>query len=120
MVAARSAAMAFNRVVDADIDGRNPARTDAPYTGRDAEPRFHVGLYRRIAPGVPACGRRVEFAVLRLAPVALTIVLFYSFTKRFTSFSHVVLGFALGSLLPPHGSRSALARSRAFCGSPRR
>ena len=57
---------------------------------------------------------------LRLAPVALGIVFFYSFTKRFTSFSHLVLGFAWASRPRPPGSRCAARSTRAFSGSPPR
>jgi 4-hydroxybenzoate polyprenyltransferase len=96
MVAARSAAMAFNRAVDADIDARNP---------RTAGRHIPAGLLSRTFAWsfVGACSL-VFFAAaallnrlcLQLAPLALAVVLIYSFTKRFTSFSHVVLGFALG------------------------
>ena len=96
MVAARSAAMAFNRLVDASIDGRNP---------RTRMRHLPAGLLTRaFAWGFVVAAMVVFFAAawalnplcLRLAPVALGIVLFYSFTKRFTSFSHLVLGFSLG------------------------
>src|SRR5579871_122520 len=96
MVGARSAAMAFNRLVDAGIDGRNP-RTKARH--------LPAGLLSRgFAWGFVAVAAAVFFVAagalnplcLRLAPAALAVVFFYSFTKRFTSFSHLVLGFSLG------------------------
>jgi 4-hydroxybenzoate polyprenyltransferase len=96
MVSARSAAMAFNRVLDADIDGRNP---------RTMTRHLPAGmLSRRFAWGFVAASSILFFLAaaflnplcLRLAPVALAIVFFYSFTKRFTAFAHLVLGFALG------------------------
>ncbi len=96
MVSARSAAMAFNRVLDADIDARNP---------RTMTRHLPAGmLSRRFAWGFVAASSIVFFLAaallnplcLRLAPVALAIVFFYSFTKRFTAFAHLVLGFALG------------------------
>jgi len=96
MVAARSAAMAFNRLVDTAIDARNP-RTRARH--------LPAGLLSRgFAWGFVAVAAAVFFLAagmlnplcLRLAPVALGIVFFYSFPKRFTSFSHLVLGFSLG------------------------
>ncbi len=96
MVGARSAAMAFNRLIDADIDARNP-RTSSRHipAGR---------LSRAFAWGFVACSctvfllaaRALNPLCFRLAPLALAIVFFYSFTKRFTAFSHLVLGFALG------------------------
>jgi 4-hydroxybenzoate polyprenyltransferase len=96
MVAARSVAMAFNRVLDADIDSRNP-RTKARH--------LPAGLLsRRFAWGFIAFWATVFFLAaaglnslcLKLAPLALAIVMFYSFTKRFTSLAHLVLGFSLG------------------------
>jgi 4-hydroxybenzoate polyprenyltransferase len=96
MVGARSAAMAFNRLVDFEIDARNP-RTKMRHlpTGM---------LSRGFAWGFVAASSVVFFLAagqlnrlcLRLAPVALGTVFLYSFTKRFTSFSHLVLGFCLG------------------------
>jgi 4-hydroxybenzoate polyprenyltransferase len=96
MVAARSVAMAFNRVLDADIDSRNP-RTKARH--------LPAGLLsRRFAWGFIVFWAAVFFLAagglnslcLKLAPLALGIVMFYSFTKRFTSLAHLVLGFSLG------------------------
>jgi 4-hydroxybenzoate polyprenyltransferase len=96
MVAARSAAMAFNRVLDADIDSRNP-RTRARH--------LPAGLLsRKFAWGFIVFWAAVFFLAagalnplcLRLAPLALAIVMFYSYTKRFTSLAHLVLGFSLG------------------------
>ena len=96
MVGARSAAMAFNRVLDAAIDGRNPRtkmrHIPAGLLSRGFAWTFIVAssVVFMLAAGLlnPLC--------LRLAPVALGVVFFYSWTKRFTSMSHVVLGFALG------------------------
>jgi 4-hydroxybenzoate polyprenyltransferase len=96
MVGARSAAMAFNRLVDSDIDARNPrTRTrhlPAGILGKGFAWAFVVGTSALFFLAAwmlnPLC--------LRLAPLALAIVFFYSFTKRFTSFAHLVLGFSLG------------------------
>lgn len=96
MVAARSAAMAFNRLVDSDVDARNP---------RTASRHLPAGLLSRVFAWSFVAGTSALFVLaagmlnrlcLQLAPLALGIVFFYSFTKRFTSFSHVVLGFCLG------------------------
>jgi 4-hydroxybenzoate polyprenyltransferase len=96
MVGARSAAMAFNRLVDADIDSRNPrTRTrhlPAGLLSRGFGWGFVVGAS---AVFVLAAGQ-LNPLCLHLAPLALALVFFYSFTKRFTSFSHLVLGFSLG------------------------
>jgi 4-hydroxybenzoate polyprenyltransferase len=96
MVGARSAAMGFNRILDADIDGRNP-RTKARHLPAGI-------LSRGFAWGFVACSSALFLIAARmlnplcftLAPVALAILFFYSYTKRFTSFSHIVLGFSLG------------------------
>jgi len=96
MVAARSAAMAFNRLVDADLDARNP-RTRARHLPTGLLSRGFAWGFVTIAAAVFlfAAGR-LNTLCLRLAPLALAIVFFYSFTKRFTSFSHLVLGLSLG------------------------
>lgn len=96
MVAARSAAMAFNRVVDADIDGRNP-RTKTRHIPAKLLTRGFAWTFTAAASVIFFfAARALNPLCLTLAPVALGIVFFYSFTKRFTSFSHLVLGFALG------------------------
>src|SRR3712207_1648192 len=96
MVGARSAAMAFNRIVDSAIDARNP---------RTRSRHIPAGLLSRtFAWGFVVVTSAIFFLAawalnplcLRLAPIALAIVFFYSFTKRFTSFAHIVLGFSLG------------------------
>jgi 4-hydroxybenzoate polyprenyltransferase len=96
MVSARSAAMTFNRLVDADIDSRNP---------RTKMRQLPAGTLSKGFAWVFLIGSCVFFVLaaaalgplcLKLSPLALGVLLFYSWTKRFTSLSHVVLGFALG------------------------
>ncbi len=99
MVFARSAAMGFNRYIDRDIDAANP-RT----------------AIREIPAGIIAPGNALLFVIVNsalfigatffinplcfyLSPIALLVVLGYSFTKRFTALCHVVLGIGL-SLAP--------------------
>ncbi len=96
MVGARSAAMAFNRLVDAGIDARNP-RTKMRHLPTGLLSRGFTWVFVAIAAAVffLAAGA-LNSLCLRLAPLALAVVFFYSFTKRFTSFSHLVLGFSLG------------------------
>ena len=96
MVSARSAAMAFNRYADAEIDAANPrTRTRAVPAGLLS--KQFVGFFVIVACGVfvfsAAMLNRLSLA---LSPVALAIVLLYSYTKRFTRWSHLVLGFGLG------------------------
>lgn len=106
MVCARTAAMAFNRLIDADIDGRNP---------RTAMRAIPAGLINRKAAAtltVVACAGLVVSAgmlgplCLALSPVALAAVLSYSLSKRFTSWSHLWLGAAIG--IAPTGAWLAL------------
>jgi 4-hydroxybenzoate polyprenyltransferase len=96
MVGARSAAMAFNRLVDAEIDSRNPrTRTrhiPAGLLSRGFGWAFVAGASAVFLFAAAALGS----LCLRLAPVALAIVFLYSYTKRFTSLSHLVLGSCLG------------------------
>jgi len=96
MVAARSAAMSFNRLADASIDAANPrTRTRALPAGVLTQ-----GFVRNFV--ILACGVFVLAAwqlnrlAFLLSPLALTILLLYSYTKRWTRWSHLVLGFALG------------------------
>jgi len=96
VVGARSAAMAFNRLVDATIDGRNP-RTKMRHLPAGMLSRgFSWGFVAASAILFFVAAAALNPLCLMLAPLALGIVFFYSFTKRFTSFSHLVLGVSLG------------------------
>ena len=96
MVGARSAAMAFNRLVDAEIDGRNPRTKSRHIPAGLLSRTFCWGFTVAAAVLLFVAAWQLNPLCFRLAPVALAIVLGYSFTKRFTQFSHLVLGFALG------------------------
>jgi len=96
MAGARSAAMAFNRILDADIDARNP-RTRMRQLPAGLLSRAYAWGFTAVSAAVFfVAARALNPLCFRLAPLALAVVFFYSFTKRFTVFSHVVLGFALG------------------------
>src|SRR5256885_4954942 len=96
MVAARSAAMAFNRLVDADIDARNP-RTKMRHLPAGLLSRGFGWAFVAVASLVFfAAAWALNPLCLKLAPAALGIVFCYSYTKRFTALSHLVLGFCLG------------------------
>jgi 4-hydroxybenzoate polyprenyltransferase len=96
MISARSAAMAFNRVADASIDAANPrTRTRALPTGT-LTPAFVTTFVIASCAIFILAAARLNHLTLLLSPVALAVVLAYSYTKRFTRWSHVVLGFALG------------------------
>ena len=112
MVTARSAAMAFNRYLDRSFDAKNP-RT----------------AIREIPSGVIAASSALRFVILNavifiaatyyinpicfyLSPVALFVILFYSYTKRFTALCHMVLG--LGLSLAPIGAYLAVTGTFAI------
>jgi 4-hydroxybenzoate polyprenyltransferase len=96
MVAARSAAMAFNRLADASIDAANPrTRTRALPAGHLSSSFVATFVLVTSAVFVIAASQ-LNHLTLWLSPVALAIVLLYSYTKRITRWSHLVLGFALG------------------------
>ena len=96
MVSARSAAMTINRIVDVRFDKENPrTKMRALATGALSITFAWIFTFAAIAVFVLAAWQLNPLA-LKLSPVALGILLFYSFTKRFTNFSHLFLGFALG------------------------
>jgi 4-hydroxybenzoate polyprenyltransferase len=96
MVGARSAAMAFNRLIDAGIDRRNPRTRMRHIPAGMLSATFGWGFVAISSLVFIYAARELNQLCFLLAPVALGVVFFYSFTKRFTSFSHLVLGFALG------------------------
>src|ERR1700677_2081379 len=96
MVSARSAAMAFNRILDADIDARNPRTRLRHIPAGILSVRFAWGFVLFSILVFLLAARALNPLCLKLAPVALAVVFFYSFTKRFTTFSHLILGFSLG------------------------
>ena len=99
---ARFAAMGFNRIVDREIDARNP-RTRAREIPSGAMSVREAGLAVGIAAIVFLIAAwELNSLCLALAPVALGWVLFYSYTKRFTRWSHLVLGVGL-SIAPVGG-----------------
>jgi 4-hydroxybenzoate polyprenyltransferase len=96
MVAARSAAMAFNRLLDADLDTRNPRTRSRHLPAGLLSRGFAWGFTAASSLIFVVAAGALNDLCLRLAPVALAIVFLYSFTKRFTSLSHLILGLSLG------------------------
>ena len=95
MVGARSAAMTFNRIVDRDIDARNPRTANRELPSGKLSVRFAwVFLFVSVALFLFAA-YSLNWLTFALSPVALASVLGYSYAKRFTSFSHLLLGWAL-------------------------
>jgi len=96
MVAARSAAMAFNRLADASIDAANPRTATRALPAGQLTPSFVAMFVILSGMLFVTAAWRLNRLTLWLSPVALAIVLLYSYSKRLTRWSHVVLGFALG------------------------
>jgi 4-hydroxybenzoate polyprenyltransferase len=96
MVAARSAAMTLNRIVDLRYDKENPrTKMRALATGALSLSFAWTFTLAAVALFLVAAWQMNPLA-LKLAPLAIAILFFYSYTKRFTTWSHLFLGFALG------------------------
>ena len=96
MVAARSAAMAFNRLVDARLDAANPRTAMRALPAGALTSKFVAGFVV-VSVLIFALGAAMlNPLTLKLAPFALMVVLAYSYMKRITRWSHIVLGLALG------------------------
>jgi 4-hydroxybenzoate polyprenyltransferase len=96
MVAARSAAMTMNRIADLRYDRENP-RTKQRALATGALSVSFAWIFTLVAIAVFLIAAwQLNALALELAPLALGILFFYSFTKRFTNWSHLFLGFALG------------------------
>jgi 4-hydroxybenzoate polyprenyltransferase len=96
MISARSAAMAFNRVADAAIDAANPRTQTRALPAGTLTPAFVTTFVVLSCAIFILAASQLNHLTLILSPVALGVVLLYSYTKRFTRWSHLVLGFALG------------------------
>jgi 4-hydroxybenzoate polyprenyltransferase len=96
MVAARSAAMAFNRLVDADIDALNPRTERRAIPAGLLTPTFVTGFVLLSAALLIFAAWMLNPLAFHLSPVALAIICGYSYTKRFTRWAHLFLGLAMG------------------------
>ena len=96
MVAARSAAMAFNRLADVSMDAANPRTRTRALPAKELSPQFVSSFVVASCAIFVLAASQLNRLSLLLSPVALAVVLLYSYTKRFTRWSHLVLGFALG------------------------
>jgi 4-hydroxybenzoate polyprenyltransferase len=95
MVGARSAAMAFNRIVDREFDAANPRTSGRAIPAGQLSVGFAWGFTLVSAALFFLAAAMLNRLTLALAPLALASVLLYSYAKRFTSLSHVVLGWCL-------------------------
>jgi 4-hydroxybenzoate polyprenyltransferase len=106
MVFARSAAMAFNRYADRDIDEKNPrtAQREIPAGSISPENALYFVIVNSLL--FVATTYSINLLCLYLSPIALAVVLGYSYTKRFTALCHFVLG--IGLALAPIGAYIAV------------
>jgi 4-hydroxybenzoate polyprenyltransferase len=96
MVSARSAAMAFNRLADATLDAANPRTQTRALPAGTLTRGFVAGFVLISCSVFVLAASQLNPLTFALSPVALAIVLLYSYSKRFTRWSHLLLGFALG------------------------
>lgn len=96
MVAARSAAMAFNRLADAAFDAANPRTASRALPAGTLSRGFVAGFVVLACAVLVLAAWQLNRLSLMLSPVAVAVLLLYSYTKRFTRWSHLALGFALG------------------------
>jgi len=96
MIGARSAAMSFNRLIDRHIDARNPRTAQRALPAGLLSTQFVAGFALLASALLVFAAYQLNPLAFRLSPVALAVLFVYSYTKRFTVFSHLVLGFCLG------------------------
>jgi 4-hydroxybenzoate polyprenyltransferase len=109
MVAARSAAMAFNRWADADLDAANPRTRARAIPAGLLTRQFAAGFTILMSALFLLGAAELNRLTLWLSPIVLAILCLYSYTKRFTRWSHLFLGLALG--LAPTGAWIAVRGS---------
>src|SRR5580700_10467200 len=96
MVGARSAAMTVNRIADVQYDRENPRTSNRALATGALSLGFAWAFTVASAAVLVFAAWRLNRLALELSPLALAILFLYSYTKRFTIWSHVVLGFCLG------------------------
>jgi 4-hydroxybenzoate polyprenyltransferase len=111
MVGARSAAMAFNRIVDLPFDARNPRTVNRALPKRQLTRGFVIAFIAGSSAAFVFAASQLNRLSLELSPLALGIVFAYSFTKRFTWLTHIFLGISLACA--PIGAWIALRGSIA-------
>lgn len=113
MVLARSAAMGFNRIVDRHYDALNPRTASREIPSGQISSTATAWLVALCCCAFVVVALMINVACFLLSPIALAVILGYSYTKRFTSWCHLVLGFALaiapiGAYIAVTGEVSAL------------
>ncbi len=112
MVGARSAAMGFNRIVDVKFDALNPRTQNRELPTGKITVRQASALVVVAAALFVFAAYQLNLLAFALSFPALFVILFYSYTKRFTSFCHIVLGFCIG--IAPFGAWVALTGKWAW------
>ncbi|MGD0744474.1 MAG: UbiA-like polyprenyltransferase [Verrucomicrobiota bacterium] len=111
MVCARTCAMAFNRIVDRKFDALNPRTAGRHLPTGQISLAGAIALCALSAAGLIAVSHLLNPLCFQLSPVALVVICFYSFTKRFTEYTHVFLGLSLA--LAPVGAWLAVKGAEA-------
>ena len=106
MVTARNVAFGFNRWADRDIDAANPRTADRDIPAGRISPRAALRFVAVNAVLFLACAASINLLTALLAPVALGVVMVYSYCKRFTALAHFVLGLSLA--IAPAGAYIAV------------
>ncbi len=112
MVFARNAAMGFNRWADRDTDSENPRTSGREIPRGAVSPRAALWFVIINAVLFVATAAWINMLAFALSPAALIVLLGYSYTKRFTAWSHIVLGFALS--IAPVGAYIAVTGTIAL------
>jgi 4-hydroxybenzoate polyprenyltransferase len=109
MLFARSAAMAFNRYIDRSFDARNPRTATREIPAGTISPGAALTMVILCSLAFVVCAWLINPLCFYLSPVALLVILGYSYTKRFTPLCHLILG--LGLSLAPIGAYIALTEA---------
>ncbi len=112
MVFARNVAMGFNRWADRDIDKENPRTASREIPSGQISPRNALAFVIINALLFVATASTINLLTALLSPVALAVVMFYSYCKRFTSLAHLVLGLSLS--IAPAGAYIAVTGTLTF------
>jgi 4-hydroxybenzoate polyprenyltransferase len=118
MIGARSAAMAFNRLIDLPFDAKNPRTANRALPKKQLTRGFVIAFILASSAILVFAASRLNRLSLELSPLALGIIFFYSYTKRFTWLTHIFLGISLACA--PIGAwialRGTIALSPVFLG----
>ncbi len=112
MVFARNVAMGFNRWADRKIDAENPRTTSREIPSGQISPRNAMIFVVVNAVLFIATASTINLLTATLSPVALAVIMFYSYCKRFTSLAHLVLGLSLS--IAPAGAYIAVTGTLTF------